>query len=293
MMKIIDAHIHFSTSHHFNETAAAAGHENTVPHLSRVLRELQIVRTVVMGSGGKTPDDGISHALGPDLAGPVDVVDYNQPSFVAYCCGVDSATLTPRNVTASLADFERHLRCPACVGIKLYPGYNYFYPDDELYYSFYELAAVYDVPVVFHTGDTASSRALVKYSHPLQVDAVAVKFPQTTFVMAHYGNPWLVDATEVLAKNPNVFADLSGLATGHFDIESFCETYRAYLDQLRCWLAYLSDYEKVMYGSDWPLVNLYNYVELLRRVIPARHHESVFYRNARRIYRKLDALPEE
>ena len=59
------------------------------------------------------------------------------------------------------------------------------------------------MPVVIHTGDTANPTALLKYSHPLTVDAVAVNFPRVQFVMAHYGNPFIVEATEVAKKNPN------------------------------------------------------------------------------------------
>lgn len=75
--------------------------------------------------------------------------------------------------------------------------------------------------MVFHTGDTAGSRGKLKYAHPLTVDDPASDFPGTTFVMAHYGNPWIVDATEVAAKHENVFIDLSGLAVGRFEPEAF------------------------------------------------------------------------
>ena len=34
------------------------------------------------------------------------------------------------------------------------------------------------------------------------------------FVMCHVGNPWMIDAAEVIYKNMNVWADLSGLMVG-------------------------------------------------------------------------------
>ncbi len=46
------------------------------------------------------------------------------------------------------------------------------------------------------------------------MDEVAVDFPGVRFVLAHFGNPWLIDAAEVLFKNANVWADLSGLFVG-------------------------------------------------------------------------------
>ena len=36
-------------------------------------------------------------------------------------------------------------------------------------------------------------------------------YPNVKFVMAHVGNPWMMDAAEVVYKNVNVWADLSGL----------------------------------------------------------------------------------
>ena len=42
---------------------------------------------------------------------------------------------------------------------------------------------------------------------PLLVDDVAVDNPDVKFVMAHFGNPWLIDAAEVIYKNDNVWAD--------------------------------------------------------------------------------------
>ena len=155
---------------------------------------------------------------------------------------------------------------------------------------FFELAVHYDVPVVFHTGDTANSRALVKYSHPLGIDEVAVAHPDLRIVMAHYGNPWIVDATEVAKKNPNVFIDLSALAQGCFDIDWFYDNYRGYIEHLRTWIAYLSDDEKLMYGSDFPLCHVPTYIELIARLIRENAHDAVFCQNALRVFTRLSSL---
>ncbi len=65
------------------------------------------------------------------------------------------------------------------------------------------------------------------------MDEAAVAHPGVRFVMAHYGNPWIVDATEAAKKNPNVFIDLSALAQGCFDISWFYNNYRGYIEHLR------------------------------------------------------------
>jgi hypothetical protein len=51
-----------------------------------------------------------------------------------------------------------------------------------------------------HTGDTYSTIAKVKYAHPLLIDDVAVDHRDVKFVLAHFGNPWLLDTAEVSTK---------------------------------------------------------------------------------------------
>ena len=87
-------------------------------------------------------------------------------------------------------------------------------PDHPGYRPYYELAERHRLPVVFHTGDTYSPRAKLRFAHPLGIDDVAVDHPKACFVLAHLGNPWLTDAAEVVYKNVNVWADLSGFAVG-------------------------------------------------------------------------------
>ncbi len=45
---------------------------------------------------------------------------------------------------------------------------------------------------------------------PLSLDAVAKAFPELTFIMAHNGYPYMVEAWAVAANNPNVYLDISG-----------------------------------------------------------------------------------
>ena len=292
-MKIIDAHFHFSKSDGFDETARAAGHENTPEDLVEAFSRDEIVLGIAMGEMGGRRMDGVCMPRSPNLGGTVEPgLPYPHPRQIAYCAGVESHEITPENTPASLKEFEKLLNTKECVGLKFYPGYNTRYLNDPLHYPFYELAEQYDVPVVIHTGEVAGNHGLLKYSHPLTVDEVAVQFPNVRFVMAHYGNPWIVDATAVAAKNPNVFIDLSGLAEGHFTAEWFWNHFRGQMEFTQIWLTYLNDWDKVMYGSDWPLVNIHAYVEVIKRLVPKEQHEKVFFRNACRIFPKIPKLLE-
>ena len=268
---IIDAHLHFSRHEHMGVIAREAGHVNAPGHLAQVFRECGIALGVVMGN-----EDMLDLHAGPPLK---------------FCFGVRGERLKDSgSCAAELERAEKVLRASDCVGIKIYLGYDYRYPADGAFLPFYELAGACGKAVVFHTGDTSGSRGKVKYAHPLGVDEVAVDFKNTQFVLAHCGNPWIVDAVEVAAKNANAALDLSGLAIGNFDADELYKRYEGYWRHLATWIDYLSDDSKIMYGTDWPLVNIPAYLELMRRVVPERAHEAFFSANAKRIF-KLPELP--
>ena len=252
-MKIIDAHLHLFSEDSAEEMARQVGHHNNVDHLREVYGELHIAHGVVMGN----------HSL------ELRRHDYPTDLF-HYCVGLDSSLLEDGNrVIPDLADrVEAHLRRDNCCGVKLYPGYNKIALSDPMYQPIYRLAARYGKPVAVHMGLTAFSRAHLKYCHPLALDEVAADHPDTQFVMCHFGNPWLMDAAAVVEKNENVAADLSGLLEGKFDIPEFLEEQSGYISTLKTWLAYIRDYDKLMFGTDWPLANYEDYIEITKRLIP-------------------------
>ncbi|MDD2403639.1 MAG: amidohydrolase family protein [Victivallaceae bacterium] len=282
-MKIIDTHIHFSGNEHFQQIAEAAGQINSPEFLAKEFSRHNIVKAIAMGTRSSQPGEPGLPQL-PDLAGIPGTEGSHHPECIAYCCGVDSFALDCGSVKKSLNDFERHLSSSQCAGIKIYPGYQKFFVNDRIHYPFYELVQHYRKAVVIHTGDTAGGRGLLKYAHPLTVDEVAVEFPEINFVMAHYGNPWIVDATAVAAKNTNVYIELSGLAQGSFEADWFVEHYHGYIEHLKTWITYLSDHEKFLFGSDWPLVGYDSYIELIKRIVPESCWNQVFYANAERIF---------
>ena len=136
-----------------------------------------------------------------------------------------------------------------------------------------------------HTGLTATEKALLKYAHPNVLDEAATKFRDVHFVMCHFGEPYFVDAVAVMEKNENVSADLSGMLAGKIqDFELFCQRKKFYIDQLHGWLAYLNAYDRLMFGTDWPLANFDDYIAFTKLLIPEEYWNAVFYDNAVRIY---------
>ncbi|MBW3535247.1 MAG: amidohydrolase family protein, partial [Gemmatimonadetes bacterium] len=169
-----------------------------------------------------------------------------------------------------------------CVKIRL--GYVHRWASDPAYEPVYALAERFDVPVVFHTGDTWSSRAKLKYADPLTVDEVAVDHPAVTFVIAHCGNPWIESAAEVAYKNPNVVLECSAMLTGDMAALEGADVATYVTDPIRWIFGYVEDPSKLMFGSDWPLVELASYAEAYRAAIPPEHWRAVFHDNAARVF---------
>ena len=167
-------------------------------------------------------------------------------------------------------------------GIKLYPGYDRYAINDPSLESIFRIAAKHDVPVMIHTGDTYTKHAKVRHAHPLLVDDIAVDFPDVKFVMCHLGNPWFQDAAEVLYKNENVYADISGLTLK--DFESNFERY--IIQRVKDMIMYMGDPgRQLMYGSDWPLVGMKSYVKFFENLeIPEAQRENIAWRTAAQLF---------
>jgi uncharacterized protein len=103
--------------------------------------------------------------------------------------------------------------------VKMFPPVG-FWPDNEEYFPVYEKIEEYNIPVLFHAGQTnikvISSDPKVrkatnsKYSHPMNFDMIARLFPKMTIVLAHMGYPHYVDAWSVAHANPNIYLDIAG-----------------------------------------------------------------------------------
>ena len=174
------------------------------------------------------------------------------------------------------------------VALKCYLGYLHFEPAHANYRPYYELAARFQIPVIFHTGDTYSPEGKLKFSHPLGVDEVAVDHPNTRFVLAHLGNPWMRDAAEVVYKNLNVWADLSGLVVGggeQFTDDEDQDRLSDLIADLRRAFRYAERPNRFLFGTDWPLIPIREYRDFLAGVIPDRSHGQVFEENARMLFR--------
>ena len=133
---------------------------------------------------------------------------------------------------------ERLVREEGFRGLKLYPTYAQFYPNDAKLYPVYAKAEELGIPVQVHTGSSVFRGSRLKYGDPLHLDDVAVDFPDLTILVTHGGRPFWYDHASALCRfHPNVYVDVAGLPP-HKLLTYFPELPR---------LA-----EKFVFGSDWP-----------------------------------------
>lgn len=285
-MKIIDAHMHLSQIEEFKRTAAEKSFvDYSVTGILQEYAENGVVLGIGMGLT-ETQPDGFPDAKTVTPMG-LDLTEELPPQLV-YCLGINPFTLDQ----AAVARLDEDLKKPNAVGLKIYLGYYPFYAYDSVYDPVYALAAKHQVPVVFHTGDTYSERGLLKYSHPLTLDEVAVKHREVNFMMAHFGDPWVLDGAEVVYKNRNMFADLSGLMVGDAANCQRLKDSPLFFAHLRHAITYCDHYEKFLFGTDWPLAPIRPYIQFVQELIPAEYHEDVFYKTALKVFPKIRSLIE-
>lgn len=276
---MIDMHIHVVPPNLPGAGSLGSILELPAEHLGKVLRDqmrqADMRSVLAMGQLDAGPEDplGIRRSL---------ALSRYVPNLFAI-----GAMDPRRDDREHLTLVERLLQAGQVKALKGYLGYLHYGPDHAGYHRYYELAALYRIPVIFHTGDTYSPRAKLRLAHPLLVDDVAVDHPRVNFVLAHLGNPWMTDAAEVIYKNLNVWADLSGLALGEEDSFHAPERREALQETLSCLrkaFRYAERPNRFLYGSDWPLAPMKLYRDWVAQAIPEVHHAQVFEENARALF---------
>ena len=89
----------------------------------------------------------------------------------------------------------------------------------------------------------------------------------------------------VLAYVKRVVATMGeALLEGRVELDRYFEEQAGYAGLLKSWLASTCAWDRILYGTDWPIVNLGEYIGFIQRLAPERHWEAVFFENANRVY---------
>jgi predicted TIM-barrel fold metal-dependent hydrolase len=140
-------------------------------------------------------------------------------------------------------------------GLKLGPAYQHFDPTDRRHRPLFARAQQLGIPIIWHQGTTFPSLARLRWASPLQLEDVAMDFPDLRMIIAHLGHPWEEDVVALIRKAPNVYADISAVH------------YRPW----RYWQAMVTAMEygvshKLLLASDFPSGTIGNVISGLRNV---------------------------
>jgi uncharacterized protein len=141
-----------------------------------------------------------------------------------------------------LAEMERCRFQLNLAGIKLAPNYQHFDPLGVAAAQVFRRATALKLPIVIHQGASPIPDAPLRFAHPLQMDELAIAFPDLRLVIAHMGHPWQRDTIVIIRKHPHLYADVSALI---FRPWSLYEALRLATE----W----GVTHKLLFGSDFPL----------------------------------------
>jgi predicted TIM-barrel fold metal-dependent hydrolase len=158
------------------------------------------------------------------------------------------ASVDPMRGADAVKEARRLIASGGFRGFKLHPPLQQFHANDKAAYPFYEVLAEAKLPVIFHTGHSGIGTGMpggggvrLKYGNPMDIDDVAVDFPDMPIIMAHPSFPWQDEAISVCLHKPQVYIDLSGWSPKYFSpiLIQYANTLLK---------------KKMLFGSDYPLI---------------------------------------
>jgi len=237
-VKVIDFHIHIGLKEHWHDWVHAYQNssrsefyerydELTVPDkFARYLEENDIAKAVILPDICPITTGIVSNEYVLDFCEGLDI-------FIPFC------TVNPSLTTHPEIAAKKYVRRGAR-GIKLYPSYNHFYPNESRVYPLYDFAQEERIPVLVHTGSSVFRGSKIKFADPLHLDEVAADFPELVILMAHGGRGiWYERAFFLSRLHPNLYLEISGLPPKNL---------LHYFPEME------NNIDKFVYGSDWPAI---------------------------------------
>ena len=282
---VVDAHVHIQPWSQFRPEALRA--------MAARRTDLDLVKSLCESPRAFLEfldREGVDRAVLVNYVSP-DVIGFTEEvnAFVGtYCRGhedrlVPVGGVHPRLSADPAGELEQVVARHGIRVLKLHPPHQLFrvnaYRDGgdlPALAPLYERAARLGIPVLVHTGTSIFPGARNKYGDPMDLDDVAVDFPDLTIVMAHGGRPLWMDACMfLLRRHPNVYMDISGIPP---------KKLLRYFPRLEEVAA------KTLFGTDWPgpgVPGVRGNVEAVRALpLDDRAREAILSGTADRVYPK-------
>lgn len=234
---VIDFHLHAFLPGHYHswvlEWVQQSLEEKVEDYLAQYARPEAVV--------GLLKACGVDYAVVLAEMNPVTAGSCTTEEILEFCQGFDTlipfASINPYLTPEPADTLARYVEL-GCRGLKLYPSYQFFYPNDNMLYPVYAQAEALQIPIMFHTGSSIFRGTRIKYANPVYLDDIAVDFPDLIILEVHSGRGlWYEQAFFLAQLHRNVYMEISGLPP---------QNLLKYFPRLE------KNAEKIIFGSDWP-----------------------------------------
>lgn len=158
------------------------------------------------------------------------------PGRIYGLAGVD-----PREGMNALRKLERAVKDLGFVGAHSYPHWFDMSPLDRRYYPVYAKCVELDIPIEMQIGHAGPTRCYTVF-HPMDLDRIAIDFPELKVIGIHVGFPWVDESISVSWKHENVYIGADAWAPKYWKPE--------FVHYINSW-----GMGKVIWGSDYPIVD--------------------------------------
>jgi uncharacterized protein len=174
------------------------------------------------------------------------------------------AIINPKEIKDSLKELDRCKRELGFKGLKIHPSMQESFCNSEDLFSIYQFCQDENLPILFHTGASLPSHS-DKFSHPVLLDDVAVRFPDLKIIIAHMGRPYYQDAAFLLRKHKNIYADIcanEGRVGDTLLLENALSWIKIYADGVK----------RLLFSSDFPVFDPLKGLNALKTIC---HQKSI------------------
>ncbi|MBI3655539.1 MAG: amidohydrolase [Acidobacteria bacterium] len=161
--------------------------------------------------------------------------------FIGFA-GVD-----PLRGMPAVRELEMWVRTYGFRGVSFRPFMIGYPPNHRKYYPFYAKCVELNILVSIHASGSWSASRVADVGHPRYIDEVAVDFPELKIIVSHAGFPWVLEATILAWRHPNVYLDLAAHRSKYYD-----QPGSGWLPLLNYGQTTVRD--KILFGSGWLLL---------------------------------------
>jgi hypothetical protein len=243
--RITDVHIHIQPWRQLKPQVQDAMRKGKEAHWERLIALMDDPKALleVMDQSGVWRV-GLVNYPSPDIMG----FDDSTNTFAAKYARANPERLLPyggvhaRYTTDPAGDVDRLVDLGIRL-LKIHPPHQGF-PANAYTDGLDALGAIYrrceerGLPVMVHTGTSIFPGARSKYGNPMELDDVAIDFPDLRLVMAHGGRPlYMEEAFFILRRHRSIRLDVSGIPP---------------LKLLDYFPRLVEIGDRVLWGTDWP-----------------------------------------